>query len=159
MRILCNFAIASMVISGCTVEKTRIEYPVVSKQIEQKGIKIPGKLPAVHFDPVEPGSTVNDGGFFLTEKDAISLAKIKVEHDQVRDLYVLEQVVHQKEVEILGGAIDEANRRIVILQANLDEERAGTWFSRNAMPLGVVGGFVIGTAVTVGIVAAVAEAK
>lgn len=158
-HVLCVI-LAVFASAGCAgAAEGKIEYPLVKRQVEKKEVDIPPSLPSVRFDPIEAGEAAKEGGFFVSESSAVNLAKIRVEHNRVRDMYVLEQKSNKKEAEILGGALDEANGRIVVLQTSLDKEREGTWFSRNAVTLGVVGGFVVGSTMTVAIVAAVAEVK
>lgn len=108
--------------------------------------------PDAEYVPVAKGDKVPFDGVVMTEAKILLITKEKIKLKEVTQNYAIDLKLWEfKELQYKKG-LDE--RDVVIARQN--EDLNGFW-TRNKFELGVVGGFIIGAALTIGIASAVAK--
>ena len=90
-------------------------------------------------------------GILFSDETAAYVGHLRVSYDELRSLYSIDQRTWQREREVYSRHLEAADTEIDA--ANERAER--DWWERHGDEAGLIGGFIIGVAVTVGIVAAV----
>jgi hypothetical protein len=90
-------------------------------------------------------------GVLFPDESAAYVARLRVSYDEVRGLYEIDQRTWERERQIYTRHLEMADEEIQ--RANERAER--TWWELHGDEVGLIGGFVVGVAVTIGIVAAV----
>jgi hypothetical protein len=158
MRIVC-VALAFVVV-GCGSQATAassrtLPDPVVEAEMPEEVERPEGgvRTQAVDSCLVGEGEDAQETGpgILFDQDSAMYVARLRVGYDEVRGLYDVDQrtwarerQVYQRHLELGDEEIERANERA---------ERS--WWEKHGDEVGLITGFVVGVAVTVGITAAI----
>ncbi len=91
---------------------------------------------AVH---VEKGKEAKIGGLIFPTKKAMEYAKLKIRYEELYSIATVNKKLATTTVDIANKKINEADKEIDRLRGKQD-----SWWNRNKVVIGVLGGFTVG---------------
>lgn len=153
-------AAACLVVIGCggsahQAAKRTLPEPLVAAKLPERPDARP--IPAVGdwVIPIEAGETVERAGICMSTEKATRAARYVVSYDELRRLYTIDLGTWGRERAIYERHLGAADQEIE--RARKEAERS--WFELHSGSIGMAAGFVVGAAITVGIVAGVEQVK
>jgi len=178
MRLLHTLAIVALAFSFVACAGPRVYVPTVPdsviKRVEERELppdpekeKIPEEIPKGEWvEPINKGECLDTAGTPDTEatrpcpaKDGIAMSEetayrsglIKIRYRELRKTYEADRMVWSAHRELYEERLKLADKAIHDLQP--------TWWDRNKLQFGVVGGLVLGVATSVAIIYATDQAR
>lgn len=139
------FLVASLILTGCN-NATRNHNTTQIYANALKVLTIPERYKATSTEkvvPIEKGNISEINGIVFPTEKAADVARLKIKYNE---LYGIAKINEQFAITVLKVADEEINKadaRINKLQG-LNE----SWWNRNKMTIGVVGGFVVGVSLS-----------
>lgn len=135
------FLVLVMVFTGCTgaarsTKSTQIyvNYKEVLTLPEKYNGGDTGKV-----TPIEKGQESKVSGLIFSTKKAMEYAKLKIKYEELYSIASVNKKLATTTVDIANKKINEADKEINRLRNKRD-----SWWSKNKVTIGVLGGFTVG---------------
>lgn len=145
-------AIALFFFVGCTAARPAVQFsgiPAGPRRVEDRAMPArPDSEPLPddvnYAEPLLEGDKAPRDGILLSPEKVARFVAIDNGYNQIFGLYESDRVTWQQQRVYYEETIDQANKEIVRLSP--------TWWDENKFEVGLVGGFIVGVGVTLGIV-------
>lgn len=110
--------------------------------------ELPERIPVKKWDKgtivaVEQGTQVPFSGILMIEPRAVEAGEVRIAYDKLYAIADINRKLTVAVVKVADRQLEDADKQIDQLRA-----KNNSWWTRNSLSIGVVGGFVIGVSLT-----------